>query len=240
MKYLSALFLVFLSFSLSSQATSGSLTMEITDISSPMENAQMTELMKGMEMETHFTPENQVTVINMDMMGMKMTMRQYYEGNVMTQFIDMMGQKMKTKIDMSDMDAAGYDLAMMKDAYNVTFDKTNTQEILGFQCYKAIITMDVEKMTAEKEIPQGMREMQVICYITDDIKMNHFAVEQLKGMELPGTPLKMEMDMGIMSMTYQATSFSKGVDASIFEYPEGDYKEMDAGAFKGLGGSFGF
>lgn len=241
MKYLNTLFILFLAFGLTAQITTGSLTMEITDVSSTMPGSEeMNEMMKGSAMTMHFTPEKQVTLINMNMGGMEMKMRQYFEGKEMIQFMDMMGQKIKFKMDMSNLEALGINSDMMAEAYKVTYDKSDTKMILGYKCYRAETKVDVSKLSGDNELPAGIEDMKMISYITEDIKMNHFNFQQFKGLQFPGTPLMMEMDMGMMTMTYVATDFSKDVDPSLFEYPEGDYQEMDPSMLQNMGGGFGF
>ena len=60
---------------------------------------------------------------------------------------------------------------------------------------------------------------------------------------LDGTPLSMTTDVGVMKMTFEATEVKTKVDPSVFEVPEGDYKEMSMEELQQLGmspGSFGF
>ena len=101
--------------------------------------------------------------------------------------------------------------------------------------------MDLSKL--EGEVPSEMANMSVTMYLTEDIKMDNFSLQQLPGLELSGTPLSMTMDLGLAKMTFEASEVNTDVDPSVFEIPEGDYKEMSLEDLQQLGmnpGSFGF
>jgi hypothetical protein len=103
--------------------------------------------------------------------------------------------------------------------------------------------MGTELFTQDQEIPAEMANMKMTMYVTDEIKMDKFALQQLPGLQLDGTPLEMVMDMGMMKMTYTATEISKDIDMAVFDKPEGDYKEMSLEELQQLGmnpRSFGF
>ncbi len=229
------------------QVTSGTMKMALSDFEMPgMEGdmgGQMEEMMKSMNMTIHFSPEKQVTVI--EMMGM-MTMEQHYDDDVMTQYMDMMGQKIMIKTPMDAQDLVkqlGVDIGELEKMYNVSYDKSDTKEILGFKCYRADIAMDLSKMAQGQEIPEQMKNMNMTMYITEAIKMKQFNMQNMPGLVLEGTPLTMTMDMGMMKMTYEASSFDENVDPSMFEKPEGDYKEMSMEDLQKMGmgsGGFGF
>lgn len=234
MKYLNIVLILFLAFGLTAQITSGSLTMEMTDITTSMPGGeQMAEMMKGSEMSMHFTPDKQVTITNMKMMGMDMKTLNYIDGAVSTTYMDMMGQKMKMTMDISDLSKLGLEKEDIPSMYEVTYDKSDTKEILGYTCYKADVKIDMSSLGAD--MPAGMKDMSMSAYVTEDIKMSNFSMKEFQGLQFKGTPLMMIMDVGMMKMTYEATSFSKDVDPSIFEHPEGDYKEMDPAMLEGFG-----
>ncbi len=236
MKYLNTLFILFLAFGLTAQITTGSLTMEITDVSSTMPGGeQMAEMMKGSEMSMHFTPDKQLTVNNMKMMGMDMKTLTFIDGKESTTFMDMMGQKMKITMDISDLSDFGLDGDDLLGLYEIEYDKSDTKEILGYTCYKADITMDMSSFSNGAPMPEGMENTNMVAYLTDDIKMSNFNMKEFKGLQFKGTPLMMIIDMGVMTMTYEATSFNKDVDPAIFNHPEGEYKEMDPSMLEGFG-----
>ena len=230
-----------------SQLTSGSITMGITDFGMPGADEegmgdQLGGMMKNMTMTIHFSPDKQVTDINM--MGM-MNMRQHFSDGVMTQYMDMMGQKIKMVIPTGTeaFKELGLSQDEIADAYNIEYDKSATKKIAGYDCYQATITMDLSKFDTTGDIPAGMSNMDMTMYVTDDIKMDNFNLQQLPGVKLDGTPLSMTIDMGMMKMTYEATDIQTSVDPSVFEAPEGDYKEMSMEELQQMGvnpGSFGF
>ena len=228
------------------QLETGSIKMEVTDFSMPgMEDGVMTQMepmMKSMAMTIHFKPGTQVTEINM--MGM-MNMSMHYAGDEIIQYMDMMGQKMmiKTPVGAQGLEALGLSAEEVSKAYQISYDKSATRTISGYECYEATITMDTELFTQDQEIPAEMANMKMTMYVTDEIKMDQFALQQLPGLQLDGTPLEMVMDMGMMKMTYTATEISKDIDMAVFDKPEGDYKEMSLEELQQLGmnpGSFGF
>jgi len=237
-----------MSTSTTAQATTGSISMGITDFEMPgMEGdmgGQMKSMMSSMEMTMHFKPGHQVTDINM--MGM-MNMKQYYHNDIMTQYMDMMGQKImiKTPVNqqLEQMKELGIDIENLEEMYKITYDKTTIKTIMGYDCYKATINMDLEMMSQGQKMPEGMKDMEMIMYITEDIKMESFNLQNIPGLKMKGTPLSFTIDMGMMKMTYEATNFNKNPDPSVFEKPKGDYKEMSLEDLQKMGmgaGGFGF
>ncbi|MFT6811257.1 MAG: hypothetical protein ACJA01_004505 [Saprospiraceae bacterium] len=229
---------------INAQITTGSLVLEIADASMEKEEgAHFGGMMKGMTMTMHFTPEKQMTDIRMNMMGMDMSIKQFHDNGTMTQFMDMMGQKIKVVSGMEALQKSGADMEALQEAYSVSYDKSDTKIILGYKCHRANITMEMKSVLGEAEMPDGMQNMSLIAYVTEDIKINQFSLEQFKGLHLDGTPLLMIMNMGMMRMTYTAISFDKDIDPKVFEYPTGEYKEMPIDDMQkmGMGGSgFGF
>lgn len=231
--------------SLQAQLTTGSITMSLKDFG--MEGIdgaggadQMAGMMESMTMIMHFKPEKQVTEISM--MGL-INMKQHIEDGVMTQYMDMMGQKIKMNMPIGDgaLKDLGLSQEQMKDAYDISYDKSTTKNIAGYDCYQATVNMDLSKLSGE--VTSEMPNMSVTMYLTDDIKMDNFNMQQLPGLELEGTPLSMTMDMGMMKMTFEATEVKTDVDPAVFEIPAGDYKEMSLEDLQQLGmnpGSFGF
>ncbi len=250
-----ALLCFFLSLSaISAQITKGSIKMAITDFKMPqMESegtdmmAGMESMMKSMEMTIHFKPGKQVTDINM--MGM-INMNQHYNNGVMTQYMDMMGQKIKMEVPMGEagLEEFGMDAETLKNMYSVSYDKSDTREVLGYKCHKATFDYDMSKIMGEQEdLPAEakamMENMKMVMYVTDEIKMDQFHIQQLPDLTMEGTPLLWIMDMGQMKMTFEAVDFDQHPDASVFEAPSGDYKEMSVEEMKQMGmkpGGFGF
>ncbi len=227
---------------LQAQLTTGSITMSLKDIGTDGVGGadQMAGMMESMTMITHFKPEKQVTEISM--MGL-INIKQHIKDGVMTQYMDMMGQKIKMEqpVGTDALNDLGVSEEQMKNAYDVSYDKSNTKNIAGYECYEATVKMDLSKL--EGEMPPEMANISVTLYLTEDIKMDNFSMQQLPGLELSGTPLSMTMDMGLVKMTFEASEVNTDVDPSVFEIPKGDYKEMSLEELQQLGmspGSFGF
>jgi len=241
--FIITLSLLFFTGILFSQLTSGVITMSITDVHMPEMEGQeqmdgVSSMLKDMSMIIYFKPGEQVTKMNM--MGM-MDMSMYFKDGQMTQYMDMMGQKIKviTPVEEDMMIKLGVDKAQIEDMYDITYDKSSTVDILGYKCYKAIVKMDMDAMAQGEELPEQIKKLDMEWYITEDIKMENFNMQQMPGLKLAGTPLRMSLDMGMMTMTYEATNIEKTVDDSAFEEPTGDYKEMTNEELKQMGVNFG-
>jgi len=71
--------------------------------------------------------------------------------------------------------------------------------------------------------------------------MGNLDFKLVQDMKFPGAPLMMIVDMGPMQMTLKATELLTEVDPSVFEAPEGNYKEMTMEELQGMGlDGFGF
>ena len=73
--------------------------------------------------------------------------------------------------------------------------------------------------------------------------MTQFSLQNIPGLKLKGTPLSFTVKAGMMKMTYEALSFDANPDPSVFEKPEGEYKEMSMEDLQKMGmgaGGFGF
>lgn len=226
------------------QISSGSITMGVTEFDMPSAEGQegmdqMKGMMEDMGMTIHFKPGHQVTEVNaMGMINIKM----HYVDNVMTQYMDMMGQKIKVVSPMGENAFAhlGLDAEAMKDMYRVNYDKSATKEILGYNCYKATIKMNLEALSPKAgDIPDEIKNMEMDMYVTNEIDMEQISLQNIPGLQLEGAPLQMDLNMGMMTMTYEATNIDTDPDDSLFEVPEGEYKEMTLEAFQNMTGGFG-
>jgi GLPGLI family protein len=108
-------------------------------------------------------------------------------------------------------DAEGFantDVASLKDAESVTYDKKATKEILGYNCYKALV-----KMTSGVENT---------FYITEAIAVQSLPTDKLK---LTGFPLEVEVNSPNGKVVLLATAVDKAPTATCFTVPEG-YKKV--------------
>lgn len=195
----------------------GYLKMEITDVKfSQSEADQIAGAMKGSVQEIYFTPQMQKIVI--DMMGgmVKMQTYQDFESDTYENYMDMMGQKMKMVIGKKELEEKRQEMETLGSETKVTYDKSDTKTIIGYKCYKAVVTIPTD---------EGM-DFSLEMYMTDKIKVPQISVQDLEYLSLEGTPLELNMDMGMMSLTYTAVMFSEEFNKDVFQKPEGDYKVM--------------
>ena len=152
------------------------------------------------------------------MMGgmVKMQTYQDFQNETYENYMDMMGQKIKMIIGMEELKEKRQEMETLSSESKVTYDKSDTKTIIGYKCYKAIVA-----------IPTGDgTDFNLEMYVTDKIKVPQISVQDLEYLNLEGTPLELIMDMGMMSLTYTAISFSEDFNMDIFKKPEGDYKVM--------------
>ncbi|WP_329806672.1 hypothetical protein [Flavobacterium facile] len=120
--------------------------------------------------------------------------------------MDMMGKKYEVTGE-----SAGFgnsEVASLKDAESVTYDKKDTKEILGYKCYKAVV-----KMTG------GTTSN---FYVTEAIATQGKAEDKIK---LAGFPLEIEVNSEKGKIIMLATAFDKVPSATCFTVPEG-YKKV--------------
>ena len=147
------------------------------------------------------------------------------------------------------MEQSGVELESLANLYKVEYDTSDRRKILGYDCYKAHIIMDMETMIPDtlkdsEMIDKMLGDMTMTAYLTKEIEMPMMQLQQFKGLQMEGTPLFMKLDMGLMSFTYEASSVSQEVDEEIFtKPPPGDYKKMSMEDLQKMGmgsGDFGF
>jgi GLPGLI family protein len=120
--------------------------------------------------------------------------------------MDMMDKKYEVTGDAEGF--ANTDVASLKDAESVTYDKKATKEILGYNCYKALV-----KMTSGVENT---------FYITEAIAVQSLPTDKLK---LTGFPLEVEVNSPNGKVVLLATAVDKAPTATCFTVPEG-YKKV--------------
>lgn len=150
------------------------------------------------------------TATQMDMMGGMISMKTISldknNPKDTRMLMDMMGKKYEVT---GGADGFGNtDVASLKDAESVTYDKKDTKEILGYKCYKAIVKM------------AGGTESNF--YITEAIATQSKADDKLK---LTGFPLEIQVNSEKGKINIVATAFDKTPSATCFTIPEG-YKKV--------------
>ena len=238
MKIFKALLIVLISFLFleSSMAQKvmkqGYIKMELTDVKT--DNAEMSQMigaMKGSTQEMYFDQGKQKIDINM--MGGMMHMQIYQDLKAKTfeSYMTMMGQNIKMVMSQEDIEKQNQESAKLMENAKVAYDKNDKKDILGYPCYKATLSIPVQGQT-----------MQMSFYITEKITVPQIYVQNLNNLKLPGAPLAMTIDAGMMAMTYEAKEISEKLDASFFKKPEGEWKEMTPEQLQqmGMGGQMGF
>ena len=243
--------LFFISFGLlhpnEAQITSGTIVMSLIhfenleDLSDPKK--EMSEGMKSFKMTIHFAPYKQVNkTSNSD----KMATEQHFQDNVQTNYEDVFGEKTMFKTSMVEpliLKQLGVQKEELEKMYKLSYDKSDTKNILGFDCYRANFILHTDQDSFEGTVPKGLQNMSITMYITEALQTEEFNMSNMPGIELNGMPLSMSIRQGMVKMTYEALSFDDKVDPSAFQKPKGDYKEMSLEdlKMKGMGyGGFGF
>lgn len=207
--------------------------MELTDVAS--DNEQMAaglEMMKGASTSYIFNQSQMVAKMNMMGGMMKTSVHAENEGENITMLFDMMGNKMLIETSKTEMEASQAENDTPE--FNIVYDENDTKEILGYKCKKATLTPKGE----------GIEGMEMILYISNDIKANSQMIQGLNTVELDGFPLEYQMKMPEMSMTYTTTELKKEVDADAFKMNKAGYTKMTWEEFQesmgAMGGGMGF
>ncbi|MEY4834998.1 MAG: hypothetical protein RI980_1113 [Bacteroidota bacterium] len=120
--------------------------------------------------------------------------------------MDMMGKKYEVTGESEGF--GNTDVASLKDAESVSYDKKDTKEILGYTCYKASVKMTTGNVNT--------------FYITEAIAGQSLATDKLK---LTGFPLEVTVNSEKGKVVLLATAVDKAPSASCFTVPEG-YKKV--------------
>lgn len=211
--------------------TQGVIKMEMTDVDSDNQQiAAQLEMMKGTETAYHFNSEK--SLVTADMMGGMIKMQTLFNNadEHLTLFFDMMGQKIMVESTKEERDEGKEENAM--DDFEVTYDETDTKEILGYKCIKAVIK-------GKAESPMSFQ-----MYLSRDIKASNKMIQGLDAFELDGFPLEYILEMENMSMTNTAIELSQELDEKVFDVSSDGFKKMTLKEFQeqmgAMGGGMGF
>jgi len=208
---------------------SGTIKMSITEVKSddPQVEAQM-QMMVGSETELVFDGEEHVT--NMSMMGGMINIKNYVNNaeKKMDMLMDMMGQKLwvETTLDQAQSPQERQVAEMSK----ISYDKNDRKTILGYSCYKMTLTN-----------PE-MEGMQIIAYVSEDIKTKANNLQGFQSLTFSGYPLEYTMSSPQFSLTMTTTEIKDAVDKSRLKLNTTGYKKMSMEEFQKSmgGGGFGF
>jgi len=153
----------------------GSITMEMTDISSTGAQAAELGMLKGAEMTVHFSGDKSLTSISLMGGMMNMSTLVNKSTNKTDILIDAMGSKMWAE---ETTEAANEnDIAKSVEGMNVKYDESQTKEILGYKVIKAMITR------------ADQPNMKMEAWITEEIKIKSDFIPGMEDLKLKGYPL---------------------------------------------------
>jgi len=213
----------------------GSLTLEITEVSSDDEQMEaMLQMMKGSQTEINFKDGKNMS--SMNMMGGMVQVKSLYDktsGGV-DMLMDMMGQKMHVQSTTDEMQKATADQADAFEGFEVKYDEADTKEILGHKCVKTeIIDPATKKATME-------------MYVAKNIKADSKILQGMQYFDIDGFPLEMIIKQPQMTMTLTTVKLDDKVDDAVFALKTDGYTKMTFQEFMdkmgamGGGGGFGF
>jgi len=149
----------------------------------------------------------------------------------MTLLIDVMGQKMmieSTKEDRKEMEDEAKE-AM--EGMELTYDESETKEILGYKCIKA-------------NLSGGEAGMGFSMWVSKDIKASNKMIQGLNTIDIDGFPLEYVIETEQMTMTYTTTELKKEIDPKVFELNTAGFTKMTFEEFQeqmgAMGGGMGF
>jgi len=197
----------------------GTILMEITDIKSEdPQMAMMLEAMKGSQTEIVFDDQKYTT--NMSMMGGMVEMKSTVDKakNEMNLLFQMMGQKMWVPSTLDDAQSPKDKLIAEKS--KVTYDKSQTKIINGYNCYQMEITN-----------PE-MGDIKIKGYISEDIKTKANIIQGFQTLEFAGFPMEYTMDNGQFSITMSTMKVTDTVDPTKFNLDTKGYQKLTMEEFQ--------
>jgi hypothetical protein len=224
----SIVFTLFISFNVSAQKTlgEGTIKMEITEVNaSDPQQAMMLESMKGSVTEITFKGEQ--NAVNMSMMGGMIAIQVNTDRpqNKFDMLMDAMGQKIwvESALDKTETPEQKENIAKAV----VTYDKTKTKTLAGYNCYEFKVT-----------IPDN--PMVVTGYLTEDIKFAGNIIQGLQSLKMNGFPLEYVSGNDDFKMTMTVKEVSDKLDAKKFVIDTTGYKKMTMEELSAMTGGMGF
>lgn len=187
-----------------------------------MPNNEEAAMMGSSTIKVSFNEKSSATQVNM-MAGM-MSMKTITIDKTNLENTVMLMEVMGKKYQVTDANTDGFttnEVGSMKDAVSVTYDKKDTKVILGYKCYKAVITMT----SGEKSN----------FYITEAIAPQTKTGDKVS---LAGFPLEIEAGDAESKVILKATEVSKTLSENTFVVPEGYKKVTQAELQTELGAGF--
>ncbi len=204
----------------------GYIKMEMTDISSTGQQAAELDMLKGAEMEIYFMDQKVLTSIGI--MGGMMNMSTLVDKatNKTDILIDAMGSKMWAEETTSEV-ANDTEVAKALEGLDITYDDSQTKEILGYKVRKAIIKRaDAPGMNME-------------AWVTKDIKINSDFLPGMQDLQLDGFPLEISIENSGTKMSIVTKDIKNEVDASKFVLNTEGAEKINMKDLSGMMGGMG-
>lgn len=188
------------------QLKEGKINYDMTFSSDNPEMAMAIGMMQGSKMSLSFMPGKSRSDVSMGTMGTMVTIAdEKTEKGLM--LMDMMGMKYAMEMDLDDEKQETAKAEAPDYKVEIT---SETKEILGYKCTKAIMTSD--------DAETG----PITMWFTKDIAANTTGQNYFND-EMPGFPMSFQISQGEMTIDMTVTSIDKKVEKSVFsmKVPEG-------------------
>ncbi len=211
--------------------TQGKITQEITMVSSDDEQMAMAlEMMKGTQTEYFYN--GKMSLVKSSTMGGMVENKVLIDNTSkeVVMLINAMGQKMMVETSTADFESAGGDQAEIMKEVEITYDESDTKEILGHKCIKASV-----------KHPEMDEVATFTMYVAKDLKLDNRMIQDMQAFEIEGFPLEYTMDMkgANMTMTITTIAIEDKIDEKVFNVDKSGYKKMTLDELMQMSGGMG-
>lgn len=203
----------------------GYIKMEMTDISSTGEQSAELGMLKGAEMEVHFSGEKSLTTISLMGGMMNMSTLVNKKTNKTDLLINAMGSKMWA--EETSETAKNNDVAKSVEGMKVTYDESQTKEILGYKVIKAMITR------------ADQPNMKMEAWVSKDIKITSEFIPGMEDLKLKGYPLEIMIDANGTKMSIVTKDIKNTVDEGVFILDTTGAEKIKMSDLSGMMGGMG-
>lgn len=204
----------------------GKVTMEVTSIEAAEgQNAGMLKMLKGSTMVINFNEQKSIVVSSL--MGGMINSTNYKneEDNKVVLFMSAMGRKKMAEGEFQNKSIEN----TKSENIEVTYDKSDTKNILGYDCYKATIIGKVNE-----------RPINMTAYVTEALQLNATVIQDISPNLINGIPLEYSMALsrrGVdYTMVFTATEILESMDETAFNFKTSEYKKVSLDELLLLGG----
>jgi len=212
----------------------GYIKMEVTEVFSEDEQkAAGANMFKGSETEYFFDKEH--TLVKQNMMGGMVTIRSLMnlDTEEIEMYFEMLDQKMFIETNKAEMNTGKDSLTQNKPIkeLNISYNKSDTKNILGYNCYKAKIS------SLDSPIIESL-------YISEEINVDSKMIQALSDLEINGFPLELTMNLNGIKLVFTTTEIENQLDKNIFQIDDTGFKQMTFKEFQNtisqMSGGLGF